>query len=129
MVACLSANVRCLLNALAHFSVLVNITDSRPKVRYLVAVDAAHNTLEEIVKAISDNLGTGRVDHVPKEEALVDKNLSVSNHCSVHVCVGGWVDILLHRSSSAAKHVRPLDGEPDHRSHLCEGEHAHQLGS
>ena len=71
-------------------SVLVNITDSRPKVRYLVAVDAAHNTLEEIVKAISDNLGTGRVDHTPKEEALVDKNLSVSNHC-MGLCGCGWV--------------------------------------
>lgn len=59
----------------------MNITDSRPKVRYLVAVDAAHNTLEEIVKAISDHLGTGRVDHTPKEEALVDKNLSVHSYC------------------------------------------------
>ena len=47
----------------------------------MVAVDAAHNTLEEIVKAISDNLGTGRVDHTPKEEALLDKNLSVGSHC------------------------------------------------
>lgn len=59
----------------------MNITDGRPKVRYLVAVDAAHNTLEEIVKAISDHLGTGRVDHTPKEEALVDKNLSVRSYC------------------------------------------------
>lgn len=75
------------ISAALLLSVLVNITDSRPKVRYLVAVDAAHNTLEEIVKVTSVYLGTGRVDHTPKEEALVDKDLSVSNHGMEVVCV------------------------------------------
>lgn len=31
-------------------SVVVNICDQRPKVRYMVAVDESKNTLEEIVK-------------------------------------------------------------------------------
>ena len=31
-------------------SVIQNIADSRPKVRYLIAKDDAQNTLEEIVK-------------------------------------------------------------------------------
>lgn len=34
----------------SFFSVVQNIADSRPKVRYLVAKDDANNTLEEIVK-------------------------------------------------------------------------------
>ena len=33
-----------------HNRVIQNIADSRPKVRYLVAVDDAKNSLEEIVK-------------------------------------------------------------------------------
>jgi hypothetical protein len=32
------------------YSVVQNIADSKPKVRYLVAVDDSKNTLEEIVK-------------------------------------------------------------------------------
>ena len=34
------------------FRVIQNIADSRPKVRYLVAVDDSKNTLEEIVKVL-----------------------------------------------------------------------------
>ena len=59
-------------------SVLVSVADSRPKVRYLVAVDDSQTTLEDLVRAISKNLGSGRVKHVPKEEALSNKNISVS---------------------------------------------------
>jgi adenylate kinase len=56
--------------------VIVNIADSRPKVRYLLAVDAAQNTLREIVKAVSVALGTGRIDVVPKEDAFLDKDIT-----------------------------------------------------
>ena len=56
---------------------IVNIADSRPKVRYLLAVDAAQNTLREIVKAVSVALGTGRIDVVPKEDAFLDKDITV----------------------------------------------------
>ncbi|KAK3748734.1 hypothetical protein QZH41_015670, partial [Actinostola sp. cb2023] len=56
-------------------SVLVNICDQRPKVRYIVAVDESKNTLEEIVKAISIYLGTGKIKKITKEEALLIKEL------------------------------------------------------
>ncbi|XP_033112222.1 adenylate kinase 7-like [Anneissia japonica] len=59
--------------------VLQNIADSRPKTRYLVAVDESQNTLEEIVKSISTNLGTGKVKHITKEEALLKKSLKQSD--------------------------------------------------
>ena len=32
------------------FSILVNAAESKPKVRYLVAVDDSHSTLEEVVR-------------------------------------------------------------------------------
>lgn len=56
---------------------VVNITDGRPKVRFILAVDDSKNTLEEIVKAISQNLGTGKVQHISREDALLNKELSV----------------------------------------------------
>merc|ERR1711963_247347 len=56
-------------------AVIQNIADSRPKVRYLIAKDDAQNTLEEIVKAVSGTLGTGKVKHITKEEALLSKDI------------------------------------------------------
>lgn len=56
---------------------VVNITDGRPKVRFILAVDDSKNTLEEIVKAISQNLGTGKIQHISREDALLNKELSV----------------------------------------------------
>ncbi|XP_015758848.1 PREDICTED: adenylate kinase 7-like [Acropora digitifera] len=56
-------------------AVIVNICDQNPKVRYLVAVDDSKNTLEEIVKAVSSNLGNGKVKNISKEEALLIKEL------------------------------------------------------
>ncbi|KAL8611092.1 hypothetical protein ACOMHN_064382 [Nucella lapillus] len=55
--------------------VIQNIADSRPKVRYLIAKDDAQNSLEEIVKAVSTTLGTGRVKNITKEEALLSKDI------------------------------------------------------
>ncbi|OWF43656.1 adenylate kinase 7-like [Mizuhopecten yessoensis] len=59
--------------------VIQNIADSRPKVRYLIAKDDAQNTLEEIVKAVSQNLGTGKVKMITKEEALLSKDIEQSD--------------------------------------------------
>lgn len=56
---------------------VVNIADGRPKVRFILAVDDSKNTLEEIVKAISQNLGTGKIQHISREDALLNKELSV----------------------------------------------------
>ena len=70
------------------FSIVVNIADSRPKTRYLLAVDDSKNTLEEIVRVISEGLGTGKIQLVSKENALLNKDLSVSG-TSQSLCV--WV--------------------------------------
>ncbi len=39
-----------------YFRVIQNIADSRPKVRYLVAVDDSKNSLEEIVKVRAEGI-------------------------------------------------------------------------
>lgn len=56
-------------------AVLQNIADSRPKVRYLVAVDDSKHTLEELVKAVSLTLSTGKIINITKEEALLSKDI------------------------------------------------------
>jgi len=47
-------NVRCITCLIVllcfYFRVIQNIADSRPKVRYIIAVDDSKNTMEEIVK-------------------------------------------------------------------------------
>ena len=65
-------------------SVVVNIADGRPKARYILAVDDSKNMLEEIVKVISENLGTRKIQHVSKEDALLNKDLSVRGAILTH---------------------------------------------
>lgn len=60
-------------------AVIQNIADSRPKVRYLIAKDDSNNTLEEIVKAVSSTLGTGKFKTITKEEALLNKEIEQSD--------------------------------------------------
>jgi len=60
-------------------AVLQNIADSRPKVRYLIAKDDSNNTLEEICKTVSGNLGTEKVKNITKEEALLNKEIDQSD--------------------------------------------------
>ncbi|XP_056261606.1 adenylate kinase 7-like isoform X1 [Seriola aureovittata] len=50
--------------------VIQNITELRPKSKYILAVDDSKNTLEDIVKMISDTLGPGKIDKVPEQEAI-----------------------------------------------------------
>lgn len=57
---------------------ILNISDNHPKTRYILALDESHNTLQEIVKAISMGLGPGRTKEVLKEDALLDKEVTVS---------------------------------------------------
>ncbi|XP_054827586.1 adenylate kinase 7 [Eublepharis macularius] len=57
-------------------AVLQNIADHRPRVHYLVAVDDSIQTLSEIVKCISRNLGPGKTQKVPKENAFLSKDLT-----------------------------------------------------
>ncbi|CAD5122064.1 DgyrCDS10516 [Dimorphilus gyrociliatus] len=56
-------------------AVIQNILDSRPKIRYLIAADDSKHTLEEIVKAVSKALGTGKIKHIAKEDALLSKDI------------------------------------------------------
>jgi len=53
--------------------VVQNIIDSKPKVRYLIAVDDSKNTMEEIVQAVSEQLGSGKMKTINKEEALLSR--------------------------------------------------------
>ncbi|XP_065882861.1 adenylate kinase 7-like [Dysidea avara] len=57
-------------------SILVNAAESKPKVRYLVAVDDSHSTLEEVVRAVSTNLGTEKVTMIPAKDGLLIKDIS-----------------------------------------------------
>ncbi|XP_026196850.1 adenylate kinase 7-like [Anabas testudineus] len=50
--------------------VIQNIIELRPKSKYILAVDDSKNTLEDIVKMISDKLGPGQIDKLPEEEAI-----------------------------------------------------------
>ena len=56
--------------------VIVNICDLKPKVRYIMAVDDAKSTMEEIIRSISKNLGTGKIKFISKEDSLEETDLS-----------------------------------------------------
>ncbi|XP_032804471.1 adenylate kinase 7 [Petromyzon marinus] len=60
--------------------VVQNILDRKPKVHYLLATDSSKHTLEELVKAISKHLGPGKTIKVPKEEALLLRDLMQSDY-------------------------------------------------
>ncbi|XP_044293096.1 adenylate kinase 7 isoform X1 [Varanus komodoensis] len=57
-------------------AVLQNIADHRPRTNYLIAVDEAMQTLGEIVRCISRNVGPGKTQKVPKENAFLNKDLT-----------------------------------------------------
>ena len=46
------------------------------QVRYIMAVDDSKSTMEEIIRSISKNLGTGKIKYISKEDALLEKELS-----------------------------------------------------
>ncbi|NXJ26988.1 KAD7 kinase, partial [Dicrurus megarhynchus] len=57
-------------------AVLQNVADHRPDFQYILAVDTSMHTLEELVKCISKNLGPGKIEKVPKENAFLSKELT-----------------------------------------------------
>uniref|UniRef100_A0A8C5MSQ1 Nucleoside-diphosphate kinase n=1 Tax=Leptobrachium leishanense TaxID=445787 RepID=A0A8C5MSQ1_9ANUR len=57
-------------------SVVQNIADHRPRTHFLVAVDDSLHTLEEITKCISEHLGPGKIQKVPKEAAFLRKDIT-----------------------------------------------------
>jgi len=48
------------------------------KQRYIIAVDPVISQQIQMVKAISDALGTGRVKRFPREDIYLNKELTVS---------------------------------------------------
>ncbi|KAK2864252.1 hypothetical protein Q7C36_003406 [Tachysurus vachellii] len=56
--------------------ILQNIIDHKPKMHYLIAVDDAHNSLEEIVEAIAYVLGPGEVQKVHYDSVHLTKELT-----------------------------------------------------
>ncbi|CAL8314971.1 unnamed protein product [Lota lota] len=63
------------INDLAR--VIQNTIDHMPKSRYILAVDDSRNSLEDIVMMISEALGPGKINRLPKEEALLMHALKV----------------------------------------------------
>ncbi|NWI92892.1 KAD7 kinase, partial [Pitta sordida] len=57
-------------------AVLQNVADHRPEVQYILAADTSTYTLEELVKCISENLGPGKIQKIPKENAFLSKDLT-----------------------------------------------------
>ncbi|NXB78390.1 KAD7 kinase, partial [Donacobius atricapilla] len=56
--------------------VLQNVADHRPDLQYILAVDTSVHTLEELVECISKNIGPGKIEKVPKENAFLSKELT-----------------------------------------------------
>ncbi|NWH84617.1 KAD7 kinase, partial [Aegithalos caudatus] len=56
--------------------VLQNVVDHRPDFQYILAVDTSMHTLEELIKCISKNVGPGKIEKVPKENAFLNKELT-----------------------------------------------------
>ncbi|NXR26377.1 KAD7 kinase, partial [Cinclus mexicanus] len=56
--------------------VLQNVAEHRPDFQYLLAVDTSMHTLEELVKCISKNIGPGKIEKIPKENAFLSKELT-----------------------------------------------------
>ncbi|XP_043405019.1 adenylate kinase 7 isoform X5 [Chelonia mydas] len=65
-------------------AVLQNIADHRPRTHYIVAVDESIHTLQAIVKCISKNVGPGKIQKIPRENAFLSKDLT-----PVKICVLG----------------------------------------
>ncbi|NWW92326.1 KAD7 kinase, partial [Rhynochetos jubatus] len=57
-------------------AVLQNVADHRPRSHYILAVDASMHTLQELIKCISKNIGPGKTEKIPKENAFLNKELT-----------------------------------------------------
>lgn len=81
-----------------HLDDLVTITleviESAPEAKYIVAVDDSKSTLFDIIKAIADNLSNGLVKKIAKEDAFLDKGLSQMDYDMLTVNLRiepGWI--------------------------------------
>ncbi|XP_066468321.1 adenylate kinase 7 isoform X2 [Tiliqua scincoides] len=65
-------------------AVLQNVADHKPRTHYLIAVDESIQTLGELVRCISRNVGPGKILKIPKENAFLNKDLT-----PVKICILG----------------------------------------
>ncbi|KAM5339532.1 adenylate kinase 7 [Glossophaga mutica] len=70
------SNVIPTIHVLDLAGVIQNLIDHMPKSRYLVAVDESVQTLEDLVKCISKNIGPGKTVKVPQENVFLTKDLT-----------------------------------------------------
>lgn len=67
-----------------HLDDLVNITveviETQPEQKYILAVDDSKSSLYEITKAIADGLSNGTVKKKSKDDSLMDKTISQSDY-------------------------------------------------
>uniref|UniRef100_A0A8C4DYT2 Uncharacterized protein n=1 Tax=Dicentrarchus labrax TaxID=13489 RepID=A0A8C4DYT2_DICLA len=68
--------------------VLQNIIEAKPKSKYILAVDDSNNTLEDVVKMISDTLGPGKINNIPEQEAITMKELE---YLSINVRMDAFI--------------------------------------
>uniref|UniRef100_A0A8C3N9R1 Uncharacterized protein n=1 Tax=Geospiza parvula TaxID=87175 RepID=A0A8C3N9R1_GEOPR len=56
--------------------VLQNVAEHKPDFQYVLGVDSSMHTLRELIKCISKNIGPGKIEKVPKENAFLSKELT-----------------------------------------------------
>ncbi|NXI64829.1 KAD7 kinase, partial [Anseranas semipalmata] len=57
-------------------AVLQNVAEHRPSSHYILAVDESMHTLQELIKCISKNIGPGKIEKIPRENAFLSKELT-----------------------------------------------------
>ncbi|XP_072193424.1 adenylate kinase 7 isoform X3 [Excalfactoria chinensis] len=57
-------------------AVLQNVADHRPSFHYILAVDESTDALQAVIKCISKNIGPGKIEKVPEEDAFLSKELT-----------------------------------------------------
>lgn len=90
-------------------NIVVEIGETSPENKYLLAIDDSKHSLFEITKAISEALSTGKVKRVSKEQALLNKDLPQSDY-----------DMLLVNLRLEPGHVKDMTFEWKYETGLIE---------
>ncbi|KAI9209622.1 uncharacterized protein BJ171DRAFT_560904 [Polychytrium aggregatum] len=90
-------------------NIVVEVADTQPENKYMLAIDDSKHSLYEITKAISEALTTGKVKKVPKEHAFLYHGLTQSDY-----------DMLLVNLRLEPGHVKDMSFEWKYESGLVE---------
>ncbi|KAJ1558562.1 Adenylate kinase 7, partial [Nowakowskiella sp. JEL0078] len=90
-------------------NIVVEVIETTPETKYLLAVDESKNTWMEICKTISEALGNGKIKKVSKEFAFLNKNIPQSHY-----------DMLLVNLRLEPGHVKDMSFEWRSESGLIE---------